>query len=50
MDELKAANRKLEQKRLREKEYSSRLEAEIDKINRQQQYKKKGGGGAQTVL
>ena len=41
VDELKAANRKLEQKRLREKEYSSRLEAEIDKINRQ--YKKKGG-------
>ena len=42
VDELKAANRKLEQKRLREKEYSSRLEAEIDKITRQ--YKNKKGG------
>ena len=34
VDELQAANRKLEQLRQREKEYSSRLEGEIDKVNR----------------
>lgn len=31
IDELKAANKKLEQQRLREKEYSARLEGELDK-------------------
>jgi hypothetical protein len=31
IEELKAANKKLEHQRLREKEYSARLEGELDK-------------------
>ncbi len=31
IEELKAANKKLENQRLREKEYSARLESELDK-------------------
>lgn len=36
-----AANRKLEQLRQREKEYSSRLEGEIDKVTRNQMLARK---------